>query len=109
MMEYKGYIGNVVYDDRDEIFHGQLINIRDTVTFAGKSVKELKKAFKDSVDDYLEFCAKCGDPPNKPYSGTLRLRLEPDLHRRAATAAALAGKSLNSYIAESVERRVSAG
>jgi predicted HicB family RNase H-like nuclease len=109
MMEYKGYIGNVIYDDRSDILYGQVINIKDTVTFEAISVAELKKEFRASVDDYLAFCAERGEQPDKPYSGTLRLRLEPELHRRAATAAALAGKSLNSYIAESVERRVSAG
>lgn len=63
-----------------------------TVTFEGKSFKELKKSFKDSVDDYLASCAERDEQPDKPYSGTLRLRLAPELHHRAATAAALAGK-----------------
>jgi len=108
MMEHQGYIGNVVYDERDEIFHGQVVNIRDTVTFAGTSVRELKKAFRDSVDCYLAYCAERGEQPDKPYSGTLRLRLDPELHRKAATAAKKAGKSLNGFIAESVERSIAA-
>lgn len=106
MMEYKGYIGKVEFDAEDEIFHGCIVNIDDTVTFAGTSVRELKKAFRDSVEDYLEFCTTRGEKPDKPYSGALRLRLEPSLHRRAAAAAAKAGKSLNPYIVESVERAV---
>ncbi len=106
MMEYKGYIGSVVYDDRSEVLHGHVVNIRDVVTFEATSVEELKKEFRASVDDYLSFCAERGEKPDKPYSGTLRLRLDPELHRKAATAAKKAGKSLNSYIAESVERNI---
>ena len=58
MMEYKGYIGNVEFDDDASIFHGEVINLRDVVTFQGSTVTELRKAFRDSVDDYLEFCAE---------------------------------------------------
>lgn len=105
-MEHKGYVGSVEYDDHDEVFHGRILNIRGMVTFEGTSVRELKKAFKDSVEDYLEYCARRGEKPDKPYSGALRLRLAPDLHRRAAIAASLSGKSLNTFIAESVERAV---
>ena len=57
-MKYKGYTGHVMFDDEAEIFHGEVLGIRDVVTFQGKSVKELEKAFRDSVDDYLEFCAE---------------------------------------------------
>ena len=55
-MKYKGYDGSIAYDDEAEIFHGEVINTKDVITFQGKSVKELKKAFKESIDDYLAFC-----------------------------------------------------
>jgi predicted HicB family RNase H-like nuclease len=106
MMEYKGYIGNVIYDNRSDVLYGHIVNIRDTVTFEATSVAGLKKEFRASVDDYLAFCAERGEQPDKPYSGTLRLRLDPELHRKAATAAMKAGKSLNGFIAESLERSV---
>ena len=54
MMEYKGYFAKVEFDDDDNIFHGEVINLRDVITFEGETVTELKKAFHDSVDDYLE-------------------------------------------------------
>jgi predicted HicB family RNase H-like nuclease len=55
-MTYKGYEGLVEFDDEAHIFHGEVINTRDVITFQGSTVKELEKAFRDSVDDYLEFC-----------------------------------------------------
>ena len=77
MMEYKGYLGKVEYDDEASLFHGEVINTRDVVTFQGKSVAELKKAFRDSVDDYLAFCAERGEEPDKPCSGQFVTRMSP--------------------------------
>jgi predicted HicB family RNase H-like nuclease len=106
MMEYQGYIGKVEFDDEASIFHGEVINTRDVITFQGKSVVELKKAFRESVDDYLAFCAELGEEPDKPFSGQFVARVSPDLHRRASLAASLAGKSLNAWVAEQLESAV---
>jgi predicted HicB family RNase H-like nuclease len=56
MMKYKGYIGQVAYDDKAKIFHGEVIGLKDMITFQGTTVKEIEKAFRNSVDDYLEWC-----------------------------------------------------
>ena len=60
MMKYKEYLAHVGFDEEGNIFHGEVINIRDVITFQGKSTDELKQAFKDSIKDYLEFCAERG-------------------------------------------------
>jgi predicted HicB family RNase H-like nuclease len=99
-MTYKGYEAVAEFDEDAGIFSGEVINTRDVITFQGSSVKELSKAFKDSVDDYLEFCAKRKEAPEKPFSGTLSLRLPPEVHRRIAVEARRKNKSLNSYILE---------
>jgi len=100
MMEYKGYMGKVEFDDEAAIFHGEVINTRDVVTFQGESVKELKKAFRDSVDDYLAFCAERGEEPDKPFSGQFVARISPELHRKVNLAARASGKSLNTWVTE---------
>ncbi len=61
MMEYKGYLGKVEFDDEASLFHGEVVNTRDVITFQGKSVAELRKVFRVSVDDYLAFCAGRGE------------------------------------------------
>jgi predicted HicB family RNase H-like nuclease len=66
MMTYKNYMAHIEFDDKSEIFHGDVINTRDVITFQGKSVKELKKQFVNSIEDYLEFCAERGESPEKP-------------------------------------------
>lgn len=97
-MEYKGYIARVEFDDTADIFHGEVINLRDVITFQGQSVEELREAFQESVDDYLDFCAERGESPEKPYSGKFTLRIEPELHKAVATRAQLTNKSLNAWV-----------
>ena len=106
MMEYKGYIGKVEIDEEAGILHGEVINIRDVVTFEGQTVDELQQAFRDSVEDYLAFCAQRGEAPEKPFSGKFVLRLPTELHRRAYVKAKSADKSLNSWVTEVLETAV---
>ena len=106
MMEYKGYIGNVEFYDEADIFHGEVINLRDVVTFQGETVEQLRKAFQDSIDDYLEFCCERGEAPEKPYSGKFMVRIEPELHRAVALRAKLTHKSLNTWIHDTLKTAV---
>ena len=97
-MEYKGYIGIVNYDSDAKIFHGDVINTRDVITFQGTSVKEIDKAFKDSIDDYTKWCREEGVEPEKPYSGKFNLRISPELHREIAIASSKMNVSLNKFV-----------
>jgi predicted HicB family RNase H-like nuclease len=103
-MEYKGYFAKVEFDDEANIFHGEVINLRDVITFQGKTVKELRKAFKDSVDDYLEFCVERGEDPEKPYSGKFMVRVEPELHKTIAIRVRKDGKSLNAWVHDTLAK-----
>jgi predicted HicB family RNase H-like nuclease len=73
------------------------------ITFQGKSVEDLRLAFQDSIDDYLEFCAQRNEEPEKPFSGKFIVRIPPELHRKIYTQAKLSGKSLNSWVSEALE------
>jgi predicted HicB family RNase H-like nuclease len=97
-MEYKGYIGKVEIDEEAGILYGEIINIRDVITFEGASVDEVTKAFHESVDDYLAFCSARGESPEKPFSGKFVVRLPVELHRKAYIQAKLADKSLNGWV-----------
>ncbi len=109
MMEYKGYLARIDYDGEDHCFHGLVVNIADTVHFEGSTVDELEQAFRDSVDEYIDFCHRRGEEPDTPDSGELRLYLDPTLRREAGLAAALAGESLNTFIANTLKQTVRAG
>jgi predicted HicB family RNase H-like nuclease len=105
-MTYKGYAARVEYSVEDGCFVGYLAGISDVVGFHAETVAELRAAFAEAVEDYLEACAKIGRPPQKPYSGKLLLRVPPELHARVSLAAQIAGKSLNQWAVDALQRAV---
>lgn len=100
IMTYKGYTARIVFDERDEILVGRLLGIRDVIGFHADNVADLRVAFEEAVDDYLETCAKLGKRAEKPASGKLMLRIPPEVHGAALVAAQAAGTSLNQWAAK---------
>ena len=98
MMEYNGYIGIVEYDSEAKLFHGDVVNTRDVITFQGTSVGEIEKAFTESIDDYINWCKEECVEPEKPYSGKFNLRLSPELHREIAITAKKLNLSINNFV-----------
>jgi len=103
-MTHDGYVASIELDEAAGVFHGEVINTRDVLTFQGRTLDELKIAFADTIADYFEWCRERGKEPQRPYSGNFTVRVSPDLHRRVATTAARRGKSVNAFVAESLER-----
>tara|TARA_R110002020_G_scaffold183962_1_gene380527 strand:- start:5999 stop:6343 length:345 start_codon:yes stop_codon:yes gene_type:complete len=99
-MSYKGFHARIEFDESDEIFSGRIAGIQDVVGFHGDSVATLKAAFHEAVDDYVDTCTKIGKAPQKPYSGKVMFRVDPEIHRKAVIAAELSGKSLNQWAEE---------
>ncbi len=109
MMEYKGYVGKVEFDDEAKVLCGEVMGIRDVVTFEGESVADIEQAFRDSVDDYLDFCRQHGEDPDKPCSGKFVVRVSPELHRRLSMQASAEQKSLNTVVEQCLASHVSMG
>lgn len=105
-MKYKGYRAHIEYSEEDVCFVGHIAGIRDVVGFHGESVTELRQAFEEAVDDYLETCAKLGKNPQKSYSGNIMLRIPPDIHAEVAIAAETSGKSINQLVAEILDQTI---
>jgi predicted HicB family RNase H-like nuclease len=101
-LTYKGYTARIDFDPEDMIFAGRLAGINDVVGFHGRSVDELTAAFHETVEDYLEACAKARKAPEKPFSGKVMFRVDPTVHAKAALAAQLSGKSLNQWAEEAL-------
>jgi predicted HicB family RNase H-like nuclease len=99
-MKYKKYTARIEYSDEDDCFVGHIAGINDIVGFHGESVVQLRSAFKDAVDDYLDTCKAVGKEPQRPYSGNIMLRVPSELHARAALAAETRGKSLNAWFTD---------
>ena len=102
-LTHDGYLAELEIDEGAGVIHGRVINARAVLTFEGETLAELQAAFADTIADYREWCKERGAEPEKPYSGTLSLRIAPELHRRVAEQAAKAGESINQFIAERLE------
>ena len=105
-MIFNGYSARVDYDDEDGIFVGRIAGIEDSVTFHADNVAELKSAFHEAVDDYVETCAKIGKTPQRSFSGKVMFRISPELHAKAAVAAEVAGISLNEWAERALTQAV---
>ena len=105
-LHYKGYVGSVAFSEKDNVFFGKVEGIDGLVNFEGESVKELTGAFHEAVDDYLAYCKEEGIEPHKSYSGSLNVRLTPEMHSRVAALAKRMGISINAFIRTAVEKQV---
>ena len=106
-VKYKGYIGTVNFIAEDEVFYGKVHGINDLITFEGKSVKELKNAFSEAVDDYLETCKELGKQPDKTFKGSFNVRINTELHKKAASVASKKSISLNDFVKRAISYAVS--
>lgn len=104
MMKYKGYTATIEFDDEAELFHGEVAGINAVVTFQAADAIKLKQAFKDSVDDYLDWCVERGKDLDRPYSGNFQVRGTPELHKKVFDAASSRGKGLNAWVTEQLAK-----
>jgi len=102
MLEYRGFLGSVLYSGEDETFHGKLEFIRDLVTYEGDDAKRLKQAFREAVDDYLQLCEAEERAPDVPLKGSFNVRPGRDLHRRAMLYARREGLTLNAVVTDAL-------
>lgn len=107
-LKYKDFIGSVAFSETDNVFFGKIEGIDGLVNFEGESVSELTNAFHEAVDNYLAYCAEEGIEPHKSYSGSLNVRLTPEIHTRIAYLAKQAGVSINSFIRSALEKQIAA-
>ncbi|MEO1691848.1 MAG: type II toxin-antitoxin system HicB family antitoxin [Cyanobacteria bacterium J06631_6] len=104
LMEYKGYLGSVNYNDEDKIFYGRVEYIRSLISYEGHDVESLQHSFHEAVEDYLELTRTQNIEPEQPFKGSFNIRTGSDLHRRVAIAAKQKGINLNKLVNEALEQ-----
>ena len=91
MMEYKGYIATIEYDDSVGLLHGQVVNAGPypivPLYSRPADVEGLEREFRISVEEYLASCVEDGVEPRKP------LLRQAHAAARAGTASARGGLS----------------
>ena len=104
MMEYKGYAaGPIDFDLEEKTFSVVDTGMREVIHYEGLTATQLARAFRESIDSYLELCAESGQQPDRPFNGKILVRTEPELHRKAALRAAVEGVSLSRWISRQIE------
>jgi predicted HicB family RNase H-like nuclease len=98
-LKYKGYSGTVEYSEEDNCLFGKIIGMsKNVITYEGKTIEELKADFEAGIDLYLDSCKERGVKPQKPYSGSLNIRIPSEIHSQLALKAQMTGRSINSII-----------
>jgi predicted HicB family RNase H-like nuclease len=105
-LTYKNYIGSVSFSSEDEVFYGKIEHINDLITFESDNAHDLKKAFREAVDDYTSFCKEKGIDPDKPFKGSFNVRLKPSVHKLLYQKAIQKGMSLNKFIETTLEKEL---
>lgn len=98
VLQYKDYYATVHFSNEDDVFYGKVIGVNDLITFEGASVKALKDAFKEAINDYVETCKELDKTPDKTYKGNFNVRIPSELHKQAAVFAAIRNMSLNEFV-----------
>jgi predicted HicB family RNase H-like nuclease len=106
ILMYKDFIGSVHFSTDDKVFHGKIEGITDLVTFEGKSVDELEKAFHEAVNDYITLCKEAGKEPLKSCRGSFNVRIPSELHIKAMKQAVKLGIPLNQLVQKAIEKAV---
>jgi predicted HicB family RNase H-like nuclease len=105
-LSYKGYTGVFGVDPEAKVIRGRVVDLKDVITFQGETVRDVVKAFHESVDDYLEFCESLGEAPEKPFSGKFLVRVGPKIHRDLTMVAQIKGVSVNKLVTHELIRVV---
>lgn len=107
ILQYKEYFASVQFSAEDELFFGKILGINDVVSFEGSTVKELKNAMKEAVEDYLETCKELKKEPEKMYKGSFNVRIPSELHKQAALVSAGKNMTLNDFVRYAIDMAVS--
>jgi predicted HicB family RNase H-like nuclease len=105
-MKYGDYVGTVEFDIDNKRLFGRVVGIPDKISYEGNTLDELENDFKESIDDYIEFCKEMGKTPEKSFSGKILFRTNPELHSRIALNAQKQGKSVNAWLNDLIVKEV---
>jgi predicted HicB family RNase H-like nuclease len=109
-LKYKDYIGSVEYSEADNCLCGKVLGMtKDSITYEGNDIEELRADFEAGIDSYIEGCKEMGITPRKGYNGVFNVRLPSYIHCQVAMVAEQRGTTVNSFVRDAIERKLEAG
>ena len=106
VMTIDRYHAKIEYDEELDLFRGEILGLNGGADFYGRNPKELRAAFKKSLQVFLDVCKEKGLAPRRNFSGKFNLRIPPELHEKLAIQAQAQGKSINTLAQEALQERV---
>lgn len=103
LLRHANYVGSIQFSLEDGCLHGRVLHINDLITYEGDTLAQLQAEFKQVVNDYLEHCRTIGKKPEKPYTGSLNVRLGAERHRGLIEMSVQRKRSLNTLLCEAVD------
>jgi predicted HicB family RNase H-like nuclease len=103
ILEIDGQKAVVSFDPDIGLLRGEFLGLTGGADFYASDVEGLMIEGEKSLKVYLDMCVEKGIDPYRQFSGRFNVRLEPDVHAAAVTAAASENKSLNEWVAEKIK------
>ncbi len=108
IMIIDGHQAVIEYDSELEMFRGEFIGLNGGADFYASDIPGLHREGATSLRIFLEECARYGVKPTRNFSGRFVLRVPPEIHQAATTAAAAHGESLNQWVVALIKEAVQA-
>lgn len=102
VIEIDGHKAVISFDPDIGMLRAEFLDLSGGADFYATNVEALHEEGKRSLQTYLELCAEKGVEPFRKFSGRFNVRLDPDIHAAAVTAAAAESKSLNEWVTDAV-------
>ncbi len=107
-LKYKGFIGSIEVELQNNTLYGKILGLdkKTLITYEGNTLEELKKDFKEAVNDYIELCKEESRPLKKSYSGSFNVRIPMEVHAQIAEISQEKGISMNAFISQTLQNAV---
>ena len=107
MLIYKGFIGQIDYDNESMKLVGQVVNSIDLLEFEGRSAAEIKCNFQSCIDEYLSFQKEYVHSKTIPFVGNFSICLSTDKQNQVIRAAQDEGESISQWLNKRVDSDLS--
>ena len=96
----------IQYDPDIDMFRGEFIGLNGSADFYADNIKTLKREGKISLKVFMEMCKEDQVEPHKKFSGKFNVRIKPKLHEKIVATSKAQMISLNEFINEAIENKL---
>ncbi len=103
MLIYKGFIGQIDFNNDSKLLVGEVVNTQDLIEFYGETAQELQTNFKSRIDEYIQFHKVQSGVSPTPFVGNFTICLSLDQQNKVIHAAKSNGESVSHWLNQRVD------